>query len=160
MPYASSIPFENGFICLSYDDSALLSCRLSSQSLGSDAPTPLALAGFSQLEEWLNGRRTEFDLPLRPVGTPFQLAVWQALGEIPYGETRTYGAIARKLGRPGAARAVGAACGRNPLWLIIPCHRAVGADGALTGYAGGLALKRRLLDLEREVSLGLCRHAP
>ncbi len=102
-----------------------------------------------QLAEWFAGERTAFDLPLRPRGTPFQLAVWHALAEIPFGETRTYGEIAARLGRPSAARAVGAANGRNPVSVVVPCHRVIGADGALTGYAGGVERKRWLLEHER-----------
>jgi methylated-DNA-[protein]-cysteine S-methyltransferase len=104
-----------------------------------------------QLAAWFAGERTAFDLPLRPRGTPFQLAVWEALREIPYGETRSYGEIAARLGRPAAVRAVGAANGRNPISIVVPCHRVVGAGGALTGYAGGVERKRWLLGHEREV---------
>ena len=101
-----------------------------------------------QLVEYFGGERRSFDLPLDPQGTPFQLAVWRLLGEIPYGETITYGEQARRLGRLGAARAVGAANGRNPLPIVVPCHRVVGADGSLTGYGGGLPKKRWLLEHE------------
>ncbi len=90
-----------------------------------------------------------FDLHLDPLGTPFQLEVWRALLAVPYGRTVTYGQQAARVGRPSAVRAVGAANGRNPLAIVVPCHRVVGADGALVGYAGGLEAKRRLLDLER-----------
>ena len=101
-----------------------------------------------QLTEYFAGERTTFDLPLRPAGAPFQLRVWDALLRIPYGETASYGELARELGHPTAARAVGAANGRNPLAIVVPCHRVIGADGSLTGYAGGLECKRALLDLE------------
>src|SRR5699024_1633110 len=94
------------------------------------------------------GERTTFDLPLAPRGTPFQLACWAALAEIGYGETRSYGEVAASLGQPGAARAVGLANNRNPISIIVPCHRVIGADGALTGYGGGIEAKRYLLDLE------------
>lgn len=94
--------------------------------------------------------RREFDLPLAPRGTPFQQAVWQQLLRIPYGEVRTYGQLAAALGKPGASRAVGSACRRNPLCILIPCHRVVGADGSLTGYAGGLDIKEYLLELEKQ----------
>jgi methylated-DNA-[protein]-cysteine S-methyltransferase len=103
-----------------------------------------------QLAEYSAGRRHKFDLPLRLRGTPFQQAVWQALTEIPLGETTTYGKLAEKLGRPGSARAVGAANGANPVMLIVPCHRVIGADGSLTGFGGGLPLKARMLAFERE----------
>ena len=113
---------------------------------------PMALSDEAarQVRQYLAGERRDFDLPLAPAGTDFQRTVWQALGEIPYGQTRTYGEIAAAIGRPGAARAVGAAAGRNPLWLVVPCHRCVGRGGALTGYAGGLWRKERLLALERK----------
>jgi methylated-DNA-[protein]-cysteine S-methyltransferase len=101
-----------------------------------------------QLGEYFAGVRRSFELPLRPRGTPYQQRVWALLREIPYGATTSYGAMAARLGRAGAARAVGAANGRNPVAIVIPCHRAVGADGALTGYAGGLHRKAALLALE------------
>jgi methylated-DNA-[protein]-cysteine S-methyltransferase len=104
-----------------------------------------------QLAAWFAGERTSFDLPLEPKGTPFQIAVWKALREIPYGETRSYRDIAAGLGRPKAVRAVGAANARNPIAIIVPCHRVIGASGALTGYAGGVPRKRWLLGHEREV---------
>ena len=96
----------------------------------------------------LRRRLTEFDLPLAPQGTPFQLAVWDALRGVGYGTTTSYGALAAALGRPHAGRAVGAANGRNPIAVVIPCHRVLGATGALTGYGGGVDRKRRLLELE------------
>jgi len=104
-----------------------------------------------QLGEYFLGQRRQFSLPLTFAGTDFQQKVWQALRTIPYGETRSYGEIARQLGRPDAVRAVGAANGRNPISIVVPCHRVLGASGALTGFAGGLAAKRRLLALERDV---------
>lgn len=101
-----------------------------------------------QLDEYFAGSRTAFDLPLSPVGTPFQVAVWEQLRLIPRGTTTTYGAIAARIGRAAAARAVGTAVGRNPISVIVPCHRVVGSDGSLTGFAGGLARKQRLLAIE------------
>lgn len=103
----------------------------------------------SQLDAYFRRERTRFELELAPSGTEFQLAVWDALLTIPYGETRTYGQIASRLGRPDASRAVGAANGANPIAIVIPCHRVIGADGALTGFGGGLPLKARLLELEQ-----------
>ncbi len=114
-----------------------------------DAPDdPLLTAAAGQIAAYLAGARRGFDLPVDPVGTPFQQAVWAALVRIPYGETRSYAALAAAIGRPEAVRAVGAANGRNPLSIICPCHRVVGAGGSLTGFAGGLAAKRWLLALE------------
>lgn len=100
------------------------------------------------LQDYFAGARRAFDLPLDPSGTPFQLAVWAALRTIPYGETRSYRDIALQIGRPTALRAVARASAANPLPIVVPCHRVIGADGALRGYAGGLALKRALLELE------------
>ena len=101
-----------------------------------------------QLTEYFDGRRKSFDLPLSRHGTPFQMAVWAALCDIPYGETRSYIDIARQLGKPGGARAVGMANNRNPISIIVPCHRVIGADGKLVGYGGGLDRKAYLLRLE------------
>lgn len=103
---------------------------------------------IGQLDEYFAGSRTEFDIPLHPTGTPFQLKVWEQLRAIPYGETISYGALARRVSSPNASRAVGLANGRNPIAIIIPCHRVIGADGSLTGYGGGLDRKRFLLGLE------------
>jgi len=102
-----------------------------------------------QLAEYFAGERTRFDLALDPGGTGFQKAVWQAISAVGYGETISYRELARRAGVPGSARAAGAATGRNPVGIIVPCHRIVGSDGSLTGYAGGLARKRALLALER-----------
>ena len=104
---------------------------------------------LQQLRGWFAGERRAFDVPLAPRGTPFQLAVWQAVADVPWGATCSYAEIARRIGRPAAVRAVGAANGANPLPPIIPCHRIIGSNGALTGYGGGLALKQLLLAWER-----------
>ncbi|MFD5594738.1 methylated-DNA--[protein]-cysteine S-methyltransferase [Streptomyces griseorubiginosus] len=106
-----------------------------------------------QLDAYFAGELKEFTLELRLNGTAFQAAVWQELRRIPHGETRSYGELADTLGNPGASRAVGLANGKNPIGIIVPCHRVVGADGGLTGYGGGLERKRRLLDFERGASL-------
>ncbi len=103
-----------------------------------------------QLAEYFAGRRRAFDLPLSPVGTPFQRAVWDAIATVLPGETISYAELARRAGRPRSVRAAGGATGRNPLAIVIPCHRIVGADGSLTGYGGGLARKRALLALEHD----------
>lgn len=112
------------------------------------AGEPLSLVAH-QLGEYFRGTRTRFELPMRLEGTPFQIEVWSALLAIPYGRTSTYAQVAALLGRPRAARAVGAANGRNPISIIVPCHRLIGADGGLTGYGWGLDRKRSLLELER-----------
>src|SRR5699024_9768956 len=126
-------------------------------------PSPDALGervhtGFdgvvSQLEEYFAGRRREFTLPLRPHGTAFQLAVWERLRAIPYGRTCSYGELAARLGRPTAVRAVAAANGRNPLSIVVPCHRVIGSDGRLVGYGGGLERKQFLLRLESGAGQG------
>lgn len=113
---------------------------------------PVLLDAERQLDEYFAGRRTSFDMKLDFAGTEFQRKVWQALLEIPFGQTRTYGQIARQLGKPKAMRAVGAANGRNPISIIAPCHRVIGADGGLTGFAGGLKVKEYLLGMERGTS--------
>ncbi len=116
----------------------------------SAAPLPAAAA---QLAEYFAGARTEFDLPLAPEGTDFQKRVWQELTRIPYGARISYGELAGRLGNPGASRAVGLANGRNPISIVVPCHRVIGASGKLTGYGGGLERKQALLELE-------ARHTP
>jgi methylated-DNA-[protein]-cysteine S-methyltransferase len=114
-----------------------------------DAEHPVLREAIAQLADYFAGRRTRFDLPLDlQSGTPFQQSVWQAMCEIPAGRTTSYSALGVQLGRPSAARAIGAAVGRNPLSIVVPCHRVLGAGGALTGYAGGLGRKNALLRLE------------
>ena len=116
-----------------------------------DAPDhPILVETARQLDRYFAGTLTAFDLPVDLQGTPFQQSVWRVLLDIPFGQTRTYGDIARELGRPKAFRAVGAANGRNPLSIVAACHRVVGADGTLTGFAGGLPVKRFLLGLEAQ----------
>lgn len=111
--------------------------------------TPLLKQAHAELLEYLSGKRKKFGLRFSPKGTDFQRAVWKALETIPYGETCSYGEIAKKIGNPRACRAVGMANNRNPISIMIPCHRVIGADGSLTGYGGGLDLKAFLLDLEK-----------
>jgi len=114
-----------------------------------------AFGAAAQLAAYFAGDRRDFDLPLAPEGTPFQLRVWEELSQIPYGHTISYGELARRIGRPTASRAVGAANGRNPLPIVIPCHRVVGSHGQLTGYGGGLPIKEFLLNLESRSSFSL-----
>jgi len=110
--------------------------------------TPLLKKAAKQFDEYFNKKRRNFDLPLVLQGTDFQIKDWKALQKIPYGQTRSYGEIAAMIGKPKACRAVGTANNRNPICIVIPCHRVIGHDGSLTGYGGGLKLKRKLLDLE------------
>ena len=113
-------------------------------------PSELLLRAVRELREYFAGERRDFDIPLDPAGTDFQKKVWQELRAIPYGQTRSYGDIARACSNPKAARAVGLANNKNPIPIIIPCHRVIGADGSLTGYAGGLDAKKFLLELEQK----------
>ncbi|MFE9611108.1 methylated-DNA--[protein]-cysteine S-methyltransferase [Streptomyces sp. NPDC006012] len=118
-----------------------------------DRDDTLLRAAKEQLAAYFRGELKEFTVELRLPGTPFQRSVWEQLRTIPYGETRSYGDLADALGNPRASRAVGLANGRNPVGIVVPCHRVVGADGSLTGYGGGLERKRRLLDFERGTAL-------
>jgi methylated-DNA-[protein]-cysteine S-methyltransferase len=147
-----------GTITLVAEDDVLVEVHLPNESppggTAQDAPPTEGSAlgqAAAQLREYFAGERFEFDVPLAPRGTPFQLAAWQALRTIPYGETVSYGEQARRLGDRNLARAVGAANGRNPLPIIVPCHRVVGANGHLTGFGGGIECKAWLLDHERAV---------
>ena len=148
----STLPTPIGELVLTADpDGALTRLHLPNHppdTTGWERDDALLEPARRQLAEYFAGERTEFDLPLRPVGAPFQLRVWEALMTIPYGETASYGEIAREIGHPTAFRAVGAANGQNPIAIIVPCHRVIGSNGALTGYGGGLPAKRALLDLE------------
>ncbi|MEV8589232.1 methylated-DNA--[protein]-cysteine S-methyltransferase [Streptomyces sp. NPDC051180] len=121
--------------------------RPSEETFGDPDPRPFGEA-VRQLDAYFAGELTTFELPLKLIGTPFQLRVWERLLRIPYGETRTYGELAEELGSPGASRAVGLANGKNPVSIIVPCHRVIGAGGGLTGYGGGLDRKQRLLAFE------------
>lgn len=116
---------------------------------GNEQATPLQKKAARQLEEYLVGQRQIFDFKFTAAGTDFQKSVWEALRKVPYGETRSYKQVAEMIGRPNAARAVGMANHNNPIMIIIPCHRVIGADGRLTGYAGGLEVKQKLLELEK-----------
>jgi len=135
---------EHGLRALSFQDGAH---PLVPPASWREASAPFGEA-IRQLGEYFSGKLSRFDLVLAPQGTPFQQSVWRALQTIPYGETLSYLELSRRIGRPNSARAVGAANGRNPIPIIIPCHRVIGANGSLTGFGGGLDLKRRLLVLE------------
>lgn len=122
--------------------------------LRDDDRQPILVETERQLKEYFEGRRQGFSIPLDIRGTPFQKNVWEALLAIPFGETRSYGQLAKQLGRPSAMRAVGAASGRNPISIVVPCHRVIGSSGELTGFAGGLETKAQLLKIESESSPG------
>jgi methylated-DNA-[protein]-cysteine S-methyltransferase len=151
MPYSTLTTPIGELLLVADDDGALTAVHLPGRhgsTAGLERDDALLEPARRQLAEYFAGERRDFELPLRPEGAPFQLRVWDKLKAIPYGETVSYGEIARELGNPTASRAVGAANGRNPIAIIVPCHRVIGSTGSLTGYAGGLDQKRALLDLE------------
>lgn len=155
MEYVYFYETAAGRLCIGEEDGAVTRVTWGWQPQeAEEAETPLILACRRQLEEYFAGARQCFSLPLAPKGTPFQQKVWAALREIPYGETRSYGEIARAIGSPKTARAVGMANHRNPLAILIPCHRVIGANGSLTGYAPGLEKKEWLLERERLFKTG------
>ena len=138
-----------GAVRLTEDDGSIIRIELTDDADAvHTAPTPLLHEAALQILAFLEGDRQQLDFPIRMVGTPFQQRVWRALQQIPYGTTRTYGEIAAAIGTPRASRAVGMACNKNPLPFIVPCHRVVGANGNLTGFAYGTDAKRWLLELE------------
>ncbi len=152
-----------GVLTIVAENDGIVAIRFESESEHMSSQSPMEVGAgehaildnaVRQLEEYFGGARTEFDLPLVPRGTPFQQQAWQVLRTIPYGETITYGEQARRLGDPNKSRAVGSANGRNPIPIVVPCHRVVGANGHLTGYAGGIEVKAWLLDHEWRVRLG------
>lgn len=149
--------FSTGFNCplgwlvIRASEKAIVEISFSDQPPADKNETTLLSETLVQLDQYFQGRRREFDLPLDAAGTQFQQAVWRQLLLIAAGEVRTYGQVATALGSAGAARAVGGACHANPLALVIPCHRVVGANGSLTGFGGGLRRKRWLLDHERKL---------
>jgi len=145
-PYGKITVVSNGsaVVSLKHENNITPACEKKA-----DAITDMAA---KQLGEYFSGKRKEFDVPLAPQGTEFQQRVWSALREIPYGETRSYRQVAEKAGNPKACRAAGSANNRNPIWIIIPCHRVIGTNGSLTGYAGGLDMKRKVLELEKSTT--------
>lgn len=161
--YASALDTPYGTLHLTVDsDGALTEIWLPNRRGPKTQQTPLPppasagmLAAKTQLSEYFRGRRRAFTLALRPAGSPFELRVWNRLCEIPYGTTTSYGAIATEFDLPNGARAVGKANGSNPIAIVIPCHRVIGANGDLVGYGGGLPLKRALLELEGAIPLTL-----
>jgi methylated-DNA-[protein]-cysteine S-methyltransferase len=147
--YWELVPSPLGAIIVTVDDGARLTeIRLDGEQRSGPRDPCRCAAARAQLEEYFAGRRREFDLPLAPHGTPFQHRVWEALRAIPFGAVRTYGDIARDIGQPLAMRAVGQANGKNPLPIVIPCHRVIAGDGTIGGYSSGLHIKHRLLALE------------
>lgn len=140
---------ESGYLKIGYTDQAVIHLKWSEQMDEDDIHSTLSDIAYFQIIEYLDGKRRQFDFPYELHGTEFQVQAWNALCEIPYGETRTYKEIATAIGNPKACRAVGMANHDNPLWIVVPCHRVVGANGKLTGYAGGLDMKAALLELER-----------
>jgi methylated-DNA-[protein]-cysteine S-methyltransferase len=156
MTLYSTVPSPIGELMLCGDDASLTALHLPGHWAKPGAGWRRDDARFAdvarQLEEYFAGERTTFDIPMRMQGGPFEREVWAELLQIPYGETASYGEIARRVGKPHASRAVGAANGRNPIAIIVPCHRVIGSDGTLTGYGGGLERKRALLDLEAGVA--------
>jgi methylated-DNA-[protein]-cysteine S-methyltransferase len=139
---------EKGLVAILWENDAPQRVRLN--GLVESKTNPVLAETERQLSEYFSGRRRKFTVPLDLRGTPFQRNVWEALLAIPFGETRSYGELARQLGNSQAARAVGAATGRNPVSIVVPCHRLIGASGKLTGFAGGLDAKMRLLALEQK----------
>jgi methylated-DNA-[protein]-cysteine S-methyltransferase len=141
------IASEQGLVAILWENDNPLRVRL--ERATEDADQPILRQTEQQLEEYFSGSRKSFSIPLDIRGTSFQKDVWQQLLAIPFGQTRSYGELAKELGRPLASRAVGAANGRNPLSIVVPCHRVIGSSGKLTGFAGGLDTKARLLELEK-----------
>jgi methylated-DNA-[protein]-cysteine S-methyltransferase len=153
--YWTTIDSPVGELLLTSDDSALTRLLFSPFTLDPTWSTERSAVldeTVTQLAAYFAGERTDFDLPLAPAGTPFQLRVWEALREIAYATTINYGQLALRVGNVKASRAVGLANGRNPISIVVPCHRVIGANGSLTGYGGGLDRKRTLLDLERRTA--------
>lgn len=145
--------FEFGILKIGYTETAVVSiARVNQPGIGSE-PSKLTELVFKELCEYLKGQRSAFDFPYELHGTDFQKKVWQSLCQIPYGETRSYKQLAEAIGSPKASRAVGAANGKNPIMIIVPCHRVIGNNGSLTGYAGGLDMKQRLLALEQNKTI-------
>ena len=149
----ATVPSPIGDIVLTGDATVITGVYMGRPPRGIDPTWRRDHAAFreatAQLGAYFAGELQSFDLELAPRGTPFQLEVWQALRTIPYGETRSYGQLAAQVGRPGASRAVGAANGSNPISIVVPCHRVIGADGKLTGFGGGLPRKQWLLSMEQ-----------
>ncbi len=153
MIFTKEILLPIGKMTLQERNDVLIAASLHELPEGKKQDTPLLRLAEEQLLSYFAGERRAFDLPLCMQGTPFQMRVWQALREIPYGETRSYGDIARTIGNPRACRAVGMANNKNPLLIFVPCHRVIGMDGRLTGFGAGLPVKEYLLRLEETAAI-------
>ena len=151
MIYQYSYETKLGSVTIVEEDGALLAITTHRTYEGIKQETPLINEAYRQLSEYLLGERKRFDLPLNPQGTVFQQQVWKALCDIPYGETRSYKQIAEAIGNPKAVRAAGMANNRNPLLIVVPCHRVIGANGKLVGYGAGIEKKEFLLKLEKSL---------
>lgn len=143
-------PSPLGCLRICYREDLVVSISYVTTYSGPGEPSPASDNAATQILEYFSGTRKTFDFPMECSGTDFQRKVWHALVQIPYGQTRTYGQIAASIGQPTAARAVGMACNKNPLWIVVPCHRVIGSNRNLTGYAGGIHMKQALLDLEQQ----------
>ena len=143
-----------GNIRIGRDDTGITELKFTEEPV-SISEDELLCRCAQELEEYFLGDRTVFDLPLSLKGTEFQKKVWNILTDISYGHTETYGSIALKAGNPQAARAIGSACHNNPVWILIPCHRVIGKNGSLTGYAGGIERKQKLLEMEKKNASGI-----
>ena len=143
-----SCPSPFGTILIGWEGNVVVSLKLGETD--SKESSPVSELAAAQLREYFAGSRKTFTFPMEWRGTPFQISVWKELARIPYGQTKTYGDIAHAIGNPKAVRAVGMACNRNPIWIAIPCHRVIGTNRKLTGYAGGLPMKETLLKLETQ----------
>ena len=144
-----SVPFLDRYLTVTGDESVITFLDITENDESTGEVTGEVLKASIQLNEYALGKRKTFELRLDPKGTVFQKKVWLAMREIPYGQTKTYGDLARAVGSPKGFRAVGGACNRNPIAIVQPCHRVVGSDGKLTGFFGGLDLKQKLLDFEK-----------
>ena len=140
---------ELGFVKIGYTDTVIF-IELTDKPDSENTPSELSDTAFSQIREYLDGKRKSFDFPMKLSGTDFGQRCLRALLDVPYGSTASYKDIAAAIGNPGACRAVGSACNKNPLWIAVPCHRIIASDGSLGGYEGGLRIKKHLLKLEKE----------
>lgn len=149
--------FPIGTLCIEEENDCIIGLYRDNNIGENEAETEIIEKAYQQLTEYFAGKRTEFDVPIHLEGTEFQQKVWAALQTIPYGETRTYGEIAKQIGSPKAFRAVGGANHNNPVMILVPCHRVIGADGSLVGFGGGLDMKEYLLKLEKREEAKKCK---